>query len=177
MTMKRVMLALLLGTLGSTSLFAQFGPTGTTSVQVTVVAEAGIQIDTATTTLTTGGLFSDYTGTTNYTYKTRTSTGGGAGTITLNLAGDFSPATGPSVASGDLTYNCSLTAPVTGTGIACSGPITAATTNTNVATFGVNTHSLGAGTGSNAVDWILTNDPAYETGAYSATATFTISAT
>ena len=47
---------------------------------------------------------------------------------------------------------------------------------TNVATFGADNRSLFAGN-SETVAWTLTNDPKYKTGAYSATVTFTISAT
>ena len=38
-------------------------------------------------------------------------------------------------------------------------------------------NNAAAGTGGNSVSWSLTNDPQYATGSYSATATFTISAT
>ena len=91
---------------------------------------------------------------------------------------DFSPAGGPSVASpptaGDtLTYTCTVSAP----GSACSGSQTASTTvATPVATFGADAHSAAAGN-SASVDWTLTNDPVYKAGTYSATVTFTISAT
>ena len=67
--MKKLLAIVLLVLLGSGSLFAQFGATGTTSVQVTIAPEAAIRIDTATTTLTNAGIFSDFTGTTNFTYK------------------------------------------------------------------------------------------------------------
>jgi hypothetical protein len=45
-----------------------------------------------------------------------------------------------------------------------------------VATFGAGASSAVAGN-SGSVAWTLTNDPLYHTGAYSATVTFTISAT
>ena len=61
-------------------------------------------------------------------------------------------------------------------GTACTGTITSSTASaTSVATFGANAHSVSAGnTGS--VAWSLTDDPTYQTGAYSATVTYTISA-
>ncbi len=169
----------ILGLIGASSLFAQFNPTGTTSLQVNVGSEAGIRIDTATTNLTSPGSFTDYTGTTNFTYKIRTTTLGGAGSITLQITADFAPAGGPSVAAppdatDTLTYTCTLIAP----GTACAGSQTASTAaQTGVATFGADAHSTKLGNGPNSVGWALSNDPLYQTGAYSATATFTISAT
>jgi hypothetical protein len=158
---------------------AQFGPTGTTSVSVTIGPEAAIEINTATSTLAGGsGFGSNFTGTTDLTYKIRTTTTGGNGTITLKVTTDFSPAGGPSVATpptaGDtLAYTCTVTSP----GTACSGSQTASTTSaTSVATFGAAAKSAAAGnTGS--VAWTLTDDPQYATGTYAATVTFTISAT
>lgn len=172
---------LLMAGLGASSAFGQFSAnTGTTSLNVTVAAEASLQIDTATTSLTSSGtLFADYTGSTNYSYKIRTSQGGGGtGTVTLKITSDFSPAGGPSVATppttGDaLTYTCSAVAPAT----ACSSNQTSSTASaTSVATFGSDAHSAKAGNSSNSVSWTLSNDPQYKTGAYSSVATFTISA-
>jgi hypothetical protein len=45
-----------------------------------------------------------------------------------------------------------------------------------VATFGAGASSANAGTAASTA-WSLTNDPLYHTGSYSATATYTISAT
>jgi hypothetical protein len=47
-----------------------------------------------------------------------------------------------------------------------------------VVTFGADAHSTGGASASDAgsVTWSLTNDPVYKTGTYTATATFTISA-
>ncbi len=164
---------------GSVARGQSFGTSGTTTVSVTVGAEASIRVDTATTNLTTTGtIFNDYTGTTSLTYKIRTTTSGGTGSITSKVTADFGPANGPSVASppsaGDaLTYTCTVSAPAT----PCSGAQTSSTTaETNVATFGANAHSAKAGN-SGSVGWTLTNDPVYQTGSYSATVTFTISAT
>jgi hypothetical protein len=156
-----------------------FNTTGTTTVSVAVAAEASIRIDTPTTTLsTTGTIFNDYTGTTNFTYKVRTGKASGNGNIQLLVGPDFSPTGGPSVGTppspGDaLSYNCTVSSP----GTACTGPLSASTTTaTSVATFGANARSTKNGN-SGSVGWILTNDPVYETGTYSATVTFTISAT
>jgi hypothetical protein len=162
----------------SLPLAAQFAPSGTTTVTVSVGAEASLRIDTSTTALTTAGGFSPYTGTTNLTYKIRTTQTGGSGTITARVTSDFSPAGGPSVGSppspGDtLAYTCSIASPAT----ACSGTQTASTSaETNVASFGADASSDAAGN-AGSVSWSLTNDPAYKTGSYTATVTFTIAAT
>ena len=176
--MRKFLTTILLGVLGSASLYAQFAPTGNTTLQVNVGAEAGIRVDTAVTNLTSPSTFADYVGTTNFTYKIRTSAGG-SGTITMQITADFAPAGGPSVAApldptDTLAYTCSLIVP----GTACAGSQTSSTTaQTGVATFGGNAHSTKLGNGPNSVSWTLSNDPLYATGAYSATATLTISAT
>jgi hypothetical protein len=177
--MKKLILTSIIVLFTSGSLFAQFAGTGTTTVSVTVANEAAIRIDTPATSLTNGGtIFNNFTGTTNFTYKLRTSKTTGAGTITLQVTTDFSPGGGPSVATpptaGDaLAYTCTVASPGTG----CSGAQTSSTSAaTSVATFGADSHSAATGTGSNSVNWTLTNDPLYQTGSYSATVTFTISA-
>ena len=167
----------------ATHAFGQFAATGTTGIAVAVAAESAINVTTATTSLTEAsgaGIFgAPYTGTTNFSYKVRTTRSGGAGSITLKITSDFATG-GPSVASpptGDaLTYSCSAAASAT----ACTGPVTASTSaSTSVATFATDAHSA-AGAGSSddgTVTWTLPNDPLYKTGAYTATATFTVSAT
>jgi hypothetical protein len=73
----------------------------------------------------------------------------------------------------DSGYTCTVTAP----GTACSGSQTSSTaSSTPVGTFGTDAKSAGAGNGG-SVAWTLTNDPQYSTGTYTATVTFTISAT
>jgi hypothetical protein len=178
--MKRLFVISLLLVLGiSTLAHAQFGATGTTTLSVVVGPEAAISVTSGTTSMsTTGSTFSNpFTGTTNFSYKVRTTTTGGNGAITLKVTTDFGGTGGPSVGSpptaGDaLTYTCS----VGGVGTACATAQTALTSaSTNVVTFGAATKSSSAGdTGS--VVWSLTNDPKYATGTYTATVTFTISA-
>lgn len=164
-------------TVGSAS--AQFNTTGTTNLSVVIGPEASIQILTGTTNLTIPGsttIFDNYTGSTSFAYKIRTTKSGGTGTVQLQITGgDFVGAAsgvGPKVANGDLTFACTVTAPATTTG---TKTITT-TGGTNCATFGANAHSLDAGTGSNTVNWTLTNKPTFETDTYTATATFTIAA-
>lgn len=153
-----------------------FGPTGTTTLSISVAAAAAIRIDTATTNLTTSGsaFGSAYTGTTNFTYKVRTTQTTGAGNIGLQVTSDFAPSGGPSLGGGDvLTYTCTAAS----SGTACAGSQTAATgSSTGVVTFGADAHSATIGdAGSTA--WSLPNNPRYQTGTYTATVTYTISAT
>jgi hypothetical protein len=147
---------------------------------VIVGAEAALNITNGSTPLTSAGTnFTNYTGSTGLTYFVRTTLSGGSGSITLKVTTDFSPANGPSVGSppstGDkLAYTCFLY----GVGTACSGSQTSSTTaSTNVATFGADAHTATFPGGDTATTtWTLTNDPKYKTGSYSATVTFTISA-
>jgi hypothetical protein len=126
-----------------------------------------------------GTTFSNpYTGTTNLTYFIRTGKSTGGGSLTLKITTDFAGTGGPSVATpptaGDaLSYTCTVTAP----GTACTGSQTASTTTaTALGTWGAGVSSAKAGN-SASVAWSLTDDPVYAAGAYTATATFTISAT
>ena len=121
----------LFGAMFSAPAFAQFAATGNTTLNVTIGPAAAIRVDTATTNLTSTGNFSNYTGATNWSYKIRTSTGTGSGQVVVKINPDFSPAGGPSVAAGNLSYTCTLTAPTSGTGTACSGSVTAAATDTD----------------------------------------------
>lgn len=177
--MKKI-LALAAGLLLTASLaHAQLASTATNNLTVAPVAEAALTItSSASTALLEGGTpFSNYAGTTSFTYYIRTSETSGNGTIQLQVTSDFSPSGGPSVkspASGDaLTYTCTVSTP----GTACTGSLTPSTTaQTSVATFIAGAHSAKTGN-SGSVSWTLPNDPAYQTGnTYTATVTYTISA-
>ena len=151
----------------------------TTTLSVAVGPEAALTVTTGTSTLTAAGttFSNDYAGTTSLTYKIRTSKSTGTGTITLRVTSDFAGTGGPSVATppsaGDaLTYSGTVSTP----GTPASGAQTASTTAaTAVGSFGAGANSTKTGN-SATVDWDLTNDPAYQTGTYTATVTFTISA-
>src|ERR1700691_1299220 len=74
--------------------------TVTNQVSVTVGAEAALTIGGAATTLTSSGTnFSDFTGTTPFTYFIRTGKTAGSGFIKLQVTTDFAPTGGPSVAT------------------------------------------------------------------------------
>lgn len=158
---------------------AQLGTTtATTTVSVNVAAEAALVIGNASTPLTSSGTnFSNYTGSTAFTYFIRTTQAGGTGTVNLKVTTDFTPANGPSVTTpptaGDaLSYTCTVSGP----GAPCSGSqVSSTAATTPVATFGAGAHSAIAGNAA-SVSWTLTNDPTYNTGSYSAVVTFTINA-
>lgn len=174
--MKKVLLAAVVTALLASSAFSQT-TSPTSQVLVNVAAEAALTVPTDATLTSTGTNFADYKGTSTFTYFIRTTQSTGTGSITLKVTSDFSPSGGPSVAtpptSGDaLTYVPTVSSP------ASSATVQTASTSagTNVASFGAGAHSTKSGN-SGSVDWTLTNDPVYSTGAYSATVTWTISAT
>jgi hypothetical protein len=135
----------------------------------------------ASLTLTpTGTVFSPYGGTVTLLYRARTTPAGTGGTITVQATGEFSPSGGPTVSSGGLTYTCSAAT----LGTPCSGTKTVSlAAQTNVATIPASSCTGGGGACSAAdpnsvkLDFLLTDSPQYQTGSYSATLTFTISAT
>jgi len=151
----------------------------TTTLKVQVGPEASLTVTNPETDLTTASTaFGDpFTGITNLTYMIRTSQNSGTGSISVTITSDFAPGGGPSVTSpltGDeLTYGCTVSSPGTG----CTGtPKASASVATAVAGFGANAKSAKGGN-SASVNWSLPDDPAYPTATYSATATFSISAT
>jgi hypothetical protein len=144
----------------------------------TTAAEAALTVSSPTPLTAAGTVFNNYTGSTTLTYFIRTTLSTGSGSITLKVTTDFSPANGPSVTTpptaGDaLKYTCGGAAPAT----PCTGSQTASTSaSTPVVTFGADAHTTTTSGSTATTAWTLTNDPVYKTGSYSATVTFTISA-
>ena len=140
----------------------------TSTISVLVGPEASFVSNSATTTMSKGNTtFGDYTGTTDFTYKIRTTTGGGTGSITV-LVTAFG-ANGPVV--GDLAYTCTAAS-----GTACATSTPASTTvASSVVAFAADIHSADAGDAGTAV-WTLADRTIMKTGTYTSTATFTISA-
>lgn len=172
----------LLGFLALTMWLLTAGPSAaqnTTTLTVSVAAAGTLSVTNATTTLSSAGGFGDFTGTTSLLVSVRTTTGGGSGSATLSFASDWSPANGPSIpGTSQLTYTCSAFGggpPLSGA-TPCAGTqtVTALGTPYTVATFSANSH-VNAGTETQS--WTLVNDPAYETGTYTTTATYTLSVT
>ena len=132
------------------------------------------------TLTSTGTVFSPYSGSLTLLYRARSTPAGTGGNITVQATGDFSPSGGPTVPSGGLTYSCSAAT----LGTPCSGSKTVSlAAQTSVATIPPSACTGGGGACSAAdpnsvrLDFSLTNDPQYKTGNYTATVTFTVSAT
>jgi hypothetical protein len=134
-----------------------------------------------------GTLFNSYTGAVTIQYRARTTAATGTGSITVKATTDFVCASGgpcittPPTAGDALTYIC------TGAtlGSNCAGTQTVSTgVGTNVVTAIPAAACTGGGSPCSTADpntvnlnFSLTDDPKYKTGSYSATLTFTISAT
>jgi hypothetical protein len=141
----------------------------TSNLTVTVGAEASFAAVDAATSLTHSGTnFASFTGITNFTYKIRTTTTGGTGSITVALA-NFET-NGPALS--DLSFTCTDAVAL---GTACSST-TATTSAQSVIIFGADKHSADAGN-AGTTPWTLVDKPTTKTGNYSSLATYTISAT
>lgn len=128
----------------------------------------------------TGGAFSSYGSSLTVNYRVRSTTSGSGASITLRSSADFSPAGGPGISINTLTYTCSGAT----LGTACSGTQTVSLSSaTNILAVPVSACTGGgspcstANPNSVSTSFSLANDPAYKTGSYSATITFTISST
>jgi hypothetical protein len=122
--------------------------------------------------------FQPFQATVPLNYEVRT-TPAGSGKITLQVSANFTPAGGPSVADGVLTYTCGAASLGTG----CSGAQTASMAmQTPVLTLPGSACTGGGGVCSSQdpnsvnVTFTLIDDPGYATGVYAANVTFTISA-
>lgn len=159
--------------------------TTTQTLQATIVPLGGLFTLTSPLALfRTGATFNRFSGTMTLSYHARTSQGTGHGTITVKATADFTPAGGPSISkppsAGDkFTYTCSGAT----LGTPCSGTQTVSTTAaTTVVSIGASACTGGGPPCSSAnpnwanVTFTLTNDPKYKTGSYSASLTWTISA-
>jgi hypothetical protein len=124
-----------------------------------------------------GAMFEAFTGTIMVQYKIRTTAATGNGFITLQAAGDFSPAGGPSIGSADLTYVCGGAT----IGNACSGVQTVKVgSQTSVVSLGAaictGEGCPGSDPNSATMTFTLVDSPLFKTGSYSTTLTFSISA-
>ncbi|MFN0102525.1 MAG: hypothetical protein ACKV2U_10600 [Bryobacteraceae bacterium] len=171
--MKRKWIKVTAATIGmavAPSIFAATD-TATTTLGVTVAPEASISV-TASPTLSKGGTeFESFTGNTTFNYKVRTTTTGGAGTVTALVTTAFAGASG--ITTADLTHIASTA----GVGTAnTSSTVADESSATNILTFATDVHSADAGD-AGAIAWTLADRPVYKTGTYSTVVTLTISAT
>jgi len=174
----RVGLGLLTATLLS---FPSDGGTGTATQTLNAAINPGYALTApASASLThSQNTFQAFQASLAVNYEVRTSPTG-SGKITLQVTNDFAPAGGPSATTGVLTYTCGAA----NLGSPCSGTQTASTTaQTPLLTVPASACTGGGGACSsqdpNSVNltFTLIDNPSYATGSYSATITFTISAT
>jgi len=182
----RLLLIVAWGTLLLAPIRLQATTLTTTQTLTAVISPEGglFSFSNSVTLANAGSTLSSFAGTLSIQYRERTTQSTGGGSITVKATADFTPSGGPSVASppstGDaLTYTCSAAT----LGSNCSGTQTVSTaSSTSVVGFSASECTGGGGSCSSAspntvtLSFTLTDDPKYHTGAYSATLTFTISA-
>ena len=151
----------------------------TQSLIATIQPAAKLSLPPAIAMMPGATSFSAFVAAAPINYRARTTPTGG-GVITLQVTSDFSPAGGPSAATGVLTYTCSGAS----LGIACSGTQTASTSaQTPVLTLPASACTGGGGAcsiqdpNSVTLNFTLADEPGFATGTYSATITLTVSAT
>ncbi len=152
--------------------------TQTSVLSVTVGSAASLSVTTPTT-LTNAGGFTDFTGTTTSTFSVRTTASTGSGTLTVSFAADWSSQpNGPSILGSptQLSYACGALGggPPLTNATPCSGTqsVNALSPSTfNVVTFGANSK---VNNGTEVQSWTLVNQPSYQTGTYTTTATYTL---
>jgi hypothetical protein len=156
--------------------------TGTTTQTLNAVLDpiAKLSVPSSVSMIANVTQFSPFSASLTVSYRVRTTPTGTGGSVTMKVSSDFTPAGGPSVGSGTLTYTCGSAT----IGTPCSGTQTASTTTqTPVLTLPASACTGGGGACSTqnpntvGLSFSLTDDPGYVTGTYSATLTFVISAT
>jgi hypothetical protein len=151
--------------------------TGSQTVVVAIGPAGKVQVVQPQVSLVrTGNAFTSFTGAVTVQYKVRTTAGWGNGTMTVQAAGDFTPIGGPKIANGDLRYTCGSAT----LGTPCSGVQTVSTaTQTNVVSVGAGICTgpgcPGADPNSVSLSLTLENSPAFETGQFATTLTFSFS--
>lgn len=156
----------------------QFFGSQNQSLTVQPAPDGALSVPSSASLTSAGTLFQPFTGNLLINYDVRTTPSGSA-SMTIQAASDFSPAGGPSVASGNLTYTCGAAS----LGTACVGATTVSTSSqTAVVNVGSGVCTGGGGacssTSPNTVqmNFVLTDNPSFRTGTYSANLTLSISA-
>jgi hypothetical protein len=153
--------------------------TGTQTLNALIYPAAKLSVP-ASVSLTNGATrFAAFQASLPISYRARTTAAGG-GAMTFQVTSDFSPAGGPSAATGALSYTCTSA----NLGTVCSGSQTASTTlQTPVLTLPASACTGGGGAcsaqdpNSMTLNFTVVDDPGYATGSYSAKVTLIISAT
>ncbi len=150
--------------------------TATQQVEAQLAPKAKLSTPADITFVGVGQTFLPFVASMPVNYRAR-STPGGTGSITMEVSADFSPPGGPSVDTGALRYRC-IGATL---GQGCSGFPAAGRTGTPVLQIPPSACTGGGGPCSGAdpntlqIEFTLENNPAYQTGIYSARITLTIS--
>jgi hypothetical protein len=167
-------------TLAAPARFPASTSTVTQSLSASLSPIGEVSVPSSISLTHAGTTFATYTAVLAVSYLVRTTPSGSGGSITMEAASDFSPAGGPLLSAGNLTYTCSGS--TLGTG--CSGTQTvSATAATSVLTIPVSACTGGGGSCSSSnpnsvsVNLNLVNSPSFATGVYSTQVIFTISAT
>jgi hypothetical protein len=153
--------------------------TVTQSINVTLSPNGKLTVPSSITLLNGALAFSAFTAALPVLFRARTSESG-VGSITVQATSDFSPAGGPSVNTGILTYTCAAAL----YGTACSGTQTIDTTSQRPVVNLPSNACTGGGRGCSPSDpasidlqFRLENDVSIPTGTYSVQLTFTVSCT
>jgi hypothetical protein len=153
----------------------------TQTLSVGIAPLGKLSVPSAILLLAPGTTFSPYTGALAVSYRVRTTPTAGGGLITMQTTSDFSPSGGPSISGGALRYGCNgatLGTPCSGTQtLPATGQVTVLAVPPGVCTGGGTGGCSAADPNSLQVLLTLDNDPQFQTGSYSASITFTISAT
>jgi len=147
------------------------------SLKATIDALGDLSVPTSVSLTHAGTVFNSFSGSVTVQYLARTTAAGG-GNLTMKVTQDFQTG-GPSVAGGDLTYVCGAA----GLGTACGASTASTSAATSVVTL-PSSACTGGGTPCSAtspntvsVTFTLADRPTVDTGTYTASVQFTISAT
>lgn len=147
------------------------------TVSVVLQPQGKVSVPAGLALLKGAQAFSAYGGTLTLSYRFRTAPGT-ASTVTVRAGAEFSPAGGPSVAAGALTFTCGAA----GYGSACSGTQTVSTAAQRTVVTLPSAACTGGGGGCSAADpatvgvsFVLDNSPVHPTGTYSVPLVFTVS--
>ena len=150
----------------------------TQSVSAQMEPAAKLAVPATVPLASSGGTFQPFSGTLTVSYRVRTSATGG-GTIALEATSDFSPAGGPSILNGALTYACTsstLGAPCAGRQTVLTGAQSPVLTIPPAVCTGGGGACSSADPNSLQVTFSLEDDSGAGTGTYASQIIFVISA-
>jgi len=151
----------------------------TQSLMAFLQASGKLSVPAAIALQPTSTGFAPFVGSLPLSFRVRTSPGAG-GTISLQVSSDFTPPEGPSASGGNLRYTCtgsSMGNPCSGIQTASPSAQSPVVSLPGAACTGGGAPCSQADPNTVQVDFVLENEPAYNTGNYSAQVLFVISAT